>query len=208
MSTDYEFSGWDALLRQGVGPTQQEFLDLARSTKDTKQYCANVIWGHLQTPDYVRAMLRLVIDFHRTPDDLEAGVQGRIERARLIGEEGRMYHVVLAQEALRANIGGRDVMRGQLARLLASYELPGLRLGIVPDRAEQYLYPGHSFGISDGKRVEIELYGGAPTHTDPEQISVYEKAFSLLARSAVYGDAAKALIRLELAALEGPDVRN
>ncbi|MFF0625861.1 DUF5753 domain-containing protein [Streptomyces sp. NPDC004296] len=205
MSAAYEFSGWDALLRQGVGSAQQDFLDLVRSTKDTKQYCANVICGDLQTPDYVRAMLRLVVDFHRTPGDIETGVQGRTARARLIGEEGRTYHVILAQEALRTNIGGREVMRGQLARLLELYELPGLQLGIVPDRSEQYLYPGHSFGIFDGKRVEIELYGGAPTHTDPEQINVYEKAFGLLARSAVYGDAAEALIRLELAALEGPD---
>ncbi|MFF2812411.1 DUF5753 domain-containing protein [Streptomyces sp. NPDC058000] len=205
MSTANEFSGWDALLRQGMGPTQQAFLDLVRSTKDTKHYCTNVIWGNLQTPDYVRAMLRLVADFHGTPDDIEAGVQGRTARAGLIGKEGRTYHVVLAQEALRTNIGGCEVMRGQLARLLESCELPGLKLGITPDRAEQHVYPGHSFGIFDGKRVEVELYGGAPTHTDPEQVRVYEEAFSLLARSAVYGDAAKALIRLELAALEGPE---
>ncbi|WP_411121589.1 DUF5753 domain-containing protein [Streptomyces sp. x-19] len=205
MSTEYEFRGWDDLLRHGVGPTQQAFLDLVRSTKDTKNYCANVIWGNLQTPDYVRAMLRLVADFHGTPGDIEAGVQGRTARAELIGAEGRTYHVILAQAALRTNIGGREVMRGQLVRLLESYELPGLKLGVIPDRAEQHVYPGHSFGIFDGKRVEIELYGGAPTHTEPDQVRVYEEAFRRLERSAVYGDAAKALIRREMAALEGPE---
>ncbi|TJZ45395.1 DNA-binding protein [Streptomyces piniterrae] len=208
MNTAYEPNGWDALHRQGMGPTQQAFLDLVRRTKDTKRYCANVIWGNLQTADYVRAMLRLVVDFLGTPDDIEAGVQGRIARAGLIGKEGRTYHVVLAQEAMRTNIGGPGVMRAQLARLLEAVDLPGLTLGIIPDRAERHVYPGHSFGIFDGKRVEVELYGGSPTYTDQKQIDAYEKAFSLLERSAVYGDAARALIRGELAALEVSEAKN
>ncbi|MER6050598.1 DUF5753 domain-containing protein [Streptomyces sp. NPDC001793] len=208
MATVGESNEWDTLLQQGMGPTQQAFLDLVRRTKDTKHYCANVIWGDVQTPDYVRAMLRLVVDFHGTPDDIEAGVEGRIARARLIGQEGRTYHVVLDQEALRTNIGGSDVMRAQLVRLLESFDLPGLKLGVIPDRAERYVYPGHSFGIFDGKRVEIELYGECPTRTDQQEIDAYERAFSLLERSAVYGDVAKALIREELAVLGAPETES
>ncbi|GAU64849.1 hypothetical protein SSP35_01_01850 [Streptomyces sp. NBRC 110611] len=196
-----EPTDWDALLQEGMGPTQEAFLELVRNTKHSRKYCSNVIWGHLQTPDYVRAMLRLVVDFHGTPNDVEAGVKARTARASLIGQGGRTYHVVLAQEALRTNIGGPEVMRAQLARLHDAIDLPGLRLGIIPDRAERHIYPGHSFGIFDGNRVEVELYGTDPVCTDRKQIDTYEKAFTLLERSAVYGDEAKALISAELAAL-------
>ncbi|MFI0219872.1 DUF5753 domain-containing protein [Streptomyces lydicus] len=201
MTAAYEPSGWDKLRNEGVGPTQLAFLDLVRKTKDTKHYAANVIWGNIQTPDYARAMLRLVVDFLDTPKDIEAGVAARTARADLIGTEGRSYHVIIGHDALRANIGGPEVMRGQLARLLESFEMPGLKLGIIPDRTTRYIYPGHSFGIFDSRRVEIELFGGSLTYTERDQVDAYEKAFGLLERSAVYGDEAKALISAELDAL-------
>ncbi|MFI7322096.1 Scr1 family TA system antitoxin-like transcriptional regulator [Streptomyces venezuelae] len=111
--------------------------------------------------------------------------------------------ILLGGQALRCNIGGSDVMRGQLRRVLDSFTLPGVTLGIVPSRARLHVFPGNSFGIFDGKRVEVELFGESPTLTDPEQIRLYEKAFRLLERSAVHGEEAKALVRAELAAL-GP----
>ncbi|MFE9539315.1 DUF5753 domain-containing protein [Streptomyces sp. NPDC006691] len=175
-----------------MGPTQEAFLDLVRQTKDSQHYCQNVIWGNLQTPDYVRAMLRLVVDFHGFPDDIEAGVTARTARAGLIGEEGRTYHVLLGEAALRRNIGGIGVMRGQLARLRDSFGLPGLKLGVVPDRAQLGIHPGNSFGIFDGKRVELENFGDSPTHTSVEQVTTYQRAFGLLAQGAVYGEEADA----------------
>ncbi|MER5887832.1 DUF5753 domain-containing protein [Streptomyces sp. NPDC001941] len=192
---------WEELHREGMGPTQEAFLDLVRATTHSRHYCPEVIWGNLQTPDYVRAMLRLVVDFLDTPRDIEAGVAARTARARYIGTGGRTYHVLLGQQALRTNIGGRAVMRAQLDHLLNSFDLEGLRLGIIPDRSERWIYPGNSFSVFDGQRVEVELFGDYPTQTDPGQLASYEKAFSLLARSAVYGVEAEDLVRAESRAL-------
>ena len=136
---------WSELHQEGMGPTQEAFLDLVRQTKDSQHYCQNIIWGNLQTPEYVRAILRLVVDFHGFPDDIEAGVTARTARAELIGTDDRTYHVLLGQSALRSNIGGTAVMRGQLDRLLDSFDLPGLTLGVIPDRAHLDIYPGNSF---------------------------------------------------------------
>ncbi|MFH8991016.1 DUF5753 domain-containing protein [Streptomyces sp. NPDC017940] len=184
-----------------MGPTQEAFLNLVRQTKETKHYCPDVIWGSLQTPEYVRAMLTLVVDFLESPRDIEAGVRARTARAELFGKDGRTYRTLLGEQSLRSNIGGFDVMRGQLERVLASFALPGVTLGIIPGRAPLHVFPGNSFGIFDGARVEVELFGDAPVCTDVVQIQRYEKAFSLLERSAVYGEDAKALVRAELAAL-------
>ncbi|MGW2224571.1 DUF5753 domain-containing protein [Streptomyces formicae] len=192
---------WEELHQEGMGPTQEAFLDLVRETREAKHYCPAVIWGNLQTPEYVRAMLTLVVDFLESPRDIEAGVKARTARAELFGKDGRTYKTLLGEQSLRSNIGGSDVMRGQLTRVLESFALPGVTLGIVPSRAQLHVFPGNSFGIFDGKRVEVELFGDAPTYTADAQIQRYEKAFSLLERSAVYGEEAKDLVRAELTAL-------
>lgn len=192
---------WEELHQQGMGPTQETFLDLVRQTREAKHYCPDVIWGNLQTPEYVRAMLTLVVEFLDTPKDIEAGVQARTARADLFGKDGRTFHTLLGQQALRTNIGGSEVMRGQLRHLLNSFEILGVKLGVIPSRAPLHVYPGNSFGIFDGKRVEIELYGPSPTHRDEEQVQCYERAFTWPEGSAVYGDDAKAIVHAELAAL-------
>ncbi|WP_327356169.1 DUF5753 domain-containing protein [Streptomyces sp. NBC_01304] len=193
---------WDELHEEGMGPTQEAFLDLVRQTRETKHYCPDVIWGNLQTPEYVRAMLALVVDFLESPRDIEAGVQARTARAELFGKDGRTYRTLLGEQALRSNIGGVEVMRGQLEHVLESFDIPGVTLGIIPSRAQLAVFPGNSFGIFDGQRVEVELFGSSPTYTDEAQIRRYETAFGLLEQSAVFGEDAKYIVQAELAAIQ------
>lgn len=192
--------GWNDLLQQGTGPVQQSFLDLVKNTRDYVGYHPDVVWGNLQTPQYAEAMLRLVVDFHEIPDDIEAGVAARTARARYVGQDGRTYHVLLGEQALLTNIGGADVMRGQLRRLLEAAALPGLTMGIIPARAPRHIYPGDGFSLFDDRRAEVEGFRGAETITDPVRLQMFRKAFALLQRSAVYGQDALDLINATLAA--------
>ncbi|MFF3359186.1 DUF5753 domain-containing protein [Streptomyces sp. NPDC002917] len=191
---------WDDLLQSGTGPVQQTFLDLVRNTCDTVGYHPDIVWGNLQTPEYAAAMLRLVVDFHEIPADIEAGVAARTARAQYIGQGGRTYHVLLGEQALLTNIGGADVMRGQLRRLLDATALSGLSLGIIPARARLQIYPGDGFSVFDDRRAEVEGFRGAETITDPARLAVFRKAFGLLQSSAVYGQDARDLITRVLAA--------
>ncbi|TQF05898.1 DNA-binding protein [Kitasatospora acidiphila] len=191
---------WDNLLQSGTGPVQQGFLDLAKNTHDFVGYSPDVVWGNLQTPEYAAAMLRLVVDFHEIPDDIEAGVAARTARAQYIGQEGRTYHVLLGEQALLTNIGGADVMRGQLQRLLDATTLPGLTLGIIPARARLLIYPAEGFSFFDDCRIEVEGFRGSETITEPPRLAVFRKAFGLLQSSAVYGQQARELIAATMAA--------
>ncbi|MEV0220010.1 DUF5753 domain-containing protein [Streptomyces sp. NPDC050704] len=192
---------WNKLLHEGTGPVQDEFLELVRRTRHSRHYCDNIVWGNLQTTDYARAVFRRVVDFHQIPDDVEAGVARRTARAQFIGQGGRTYHALLGEQALRTNLGGTETMRGQLAHLLAALDLPGLKLGVIPTRAELALYPGHSFSIFDRAQVEVETFSAGLNITGKDEIAVYEKAFSVLERSAVYGQEARGLIESELIAI-------
>lgn len=192
---------WSQLHEEGMGATQDAFLELVRQTKESRHYCDNIVWGNLQTPDYARAILTLVVDFHGFRRDIEEGVAARTARAQFIGEGDRTYHVLLGEGALRRNVGGRDVMRGQLRALLEGLDLRGLRLGVIPDRAQLDVYPGNSFSLFDGNRVEVEGYGEPSTLTDQKNVDSYTRAFALLEHSAVYGEDARSMIQRELDAL-------
>ncbi|MCX5193293.1 DUF5753 domain-containing protein [Streptomyces sp. NBC_00249] len=190
---------WDGLLRTGTGPVQQGFLDLVRTTRAYVGYSPELVSGVLQTPAYAAAVLRLVVDFYGIPDDIEAGVAARTARARYIGQEGRTFHILLGEQALHTRLGGPEVMRDQLRRLLDATDLPGLSLGIVPARARLLVHPGGGFSIFDDSRVEVEGYRGGETITDHERLALFRKAFGLLQPSAVYGQAARDLIDAVLA---------
>ncbi|MEU7019985.1 DUF5753 domain-containing protein [Streptomyces sp. NPDC046203] len=189
---------WDDLLQQGTGPVQESFLDLVRKTRHYVGYSPDIVWGNLQTPQYAEAMLRLVVDFHGIPDDIQAGAAARTARAQFIGQEGRTYHVLLGYQALLTNIGGPEVMRAQLHRLAEALSLPGLTLGIIPARARLQIYPGDGFSLFDDRRVEVEGFRGGETITDPARLALFRKAFDRLQPSALYGGAARELIETAL----------
>ncbi|WP_398859827.1 Scr1 family TA system antitoxin-like transcriptional regulator [Streptomyces chengmaiensis] len=100
---------WDELLHSGTGPIQEAVLELVRSTQHSRHYCDTVVWGHLQTPEYARAVLKRVVDFYDIPDDVEAGVAAR---RRLRGRRPRAH----PDGAGRAHVGARSscgVRRGR-----------------------------------------------------------------------------------------------
>ncbi|MFC1432798.1 Scr1 family TA system antitoxin-like transcriptional regulator [Streptacidiphilus sp. N1-3] len=161
-------------------------------------YCPDVVWGDLQTADYVRAMLRIVADFTGSPaaaEDIEAGVALRTARIQHLGDEGRAAHVLLGEQALYTNIGGSAVMSAQLHRLRETTELDGLRFGVVPRSApSRGVFPGPGFGLFDRAEVLIEGFAGEFRLTDAESVAVHLRAFAALERTAVYGGAARGLL--------------
>ncbi|MFE3498949.1 DUF5753 domain-containing protein [Kitasatospora sp. NPDC059146] len=188
---------WPALLQQGTGPTQAEFRRLVEQTTHYHGYSPALVWGNLQTRAYAEEVLRLVVDLHGIPRDIEAGAAERVARAQYFGVGGRTFHVLLGEQALRTGIGGPEVMRAQLEHLLEALALPGLALGIIPTRARLAVYPGDGFGIFDGTRVEVEGYRGGETITG-DRVQIFHRAFDRLHESAVYGDDARAIITTAL----------
>ncbi|MFI9788637.1 DUF5753 domain-containing protein [Kitasatospora sp. NPDC051984] len=190
-------SARSALLQKGTGPTQAAFRGLYEQTRHYEGYSPAIVWGNLQTRAYATEVLRLVVDLHQIPRDIEAGTAERLTRAKYLGQDGRIYHVLLGEQALLTGIGGPDVMRPQLEHLLDALSVPGLTLGVIPARAPLDVYPGGSFGIFDTKRVEVEGYRGSETILD-NRVPLFHRAFDRLCRSAVYGEDARALITAAL----------
>lgn len=192
---------WRRTLQTGIKVRQQRSLSLYRKTKIFRVYQPTVVWGTLQTAEYATAAFRQVVDFFEIPDDIDAGVAARMERQQFLYRGDRRYNVVLGEQALHTNIGGPDVMRGQLDRLLATISLPRLSLGIIPMRSLYHIWPGNTFIMFDDRMVMVETYSAELTVTQPRELALYAKAFALLHRSSMYGNPARDLIAKALADL-------
>ncbi|MCX4751159.1 DUF5753 domain-containing protein [Kitasatospora sp. NBC_01287] len=187
----------DHLLQRGTGPTQQAYLDLTSGARHQAVYCPDLIWGACQIPEYARAVLRSVADLHQLPDDIEAGLDARLARARYLGEAYRTHDVLLGEQALLTAIEPA-VMRAQLRHLLEVLDRPGLTVTVIPARARLRVYPGGGFTIYDGSRVETEGYAGPHTITGPDGVTLFQRAFDLLRDSAQGAPAARDFITCAL----------
>lgn len=193
---------WRRALRSGTRQRQLRSIDLYERTHVFRAYNPNIIWGTLQTAEYAETLLRQLTDFMGDgPTDIEAGVAARMERQQYLYRGDRKFNVILGEQALYTNIGGADVMRGQLDRLLAVMSLARLSLGIIPAQAKYEIWPGPMFIMMDDRLVMLETYSAELTITEPNEVAMYGRAFALLQRSAVYGPPARQLITEALAKL-------
>jgi transcriptional regulator with XRE-family HTH domain len=164
-------------------------------------YEHNIIPGLFQTAEYSAAVLSYFIDFLDAPNDLDAAVEARMERQRIVYSGDRRFAVVLEEEAIRARVGDFDTMAGQLDRLLGVMSLPRVSLGIIPETAPRKVFTSVGFWVYDDAIVRVETPTASLEVTQPREIRLYAKMFEQLQQSAVYGAEARALVTRAMADL-------
>jgi transcriptional regulator with XRE-family HTH domain len=185
---------WRRQLATGAEKRQKQAIPVYSRTKVFRIWHPTLVWGTLQTSEYAAETFKQVRDYYEIPDDTEAATAKRLERQQYLYQGDRIFNVLLAEQALYTNFAGPEVMKGQLDRLLAVMGLARLSLGIIPRSAPTHIWPGNSFSMFDNKLVLVETYSAEFSVTQPREIELYAKAFSLLKQSAVYGTAVRDLI--------------
>jgi transcriptional regulator with XRE-family HTH domain len=108
------------------------YVDLESAASLIRTYEGQFVPGLLQTDAYMRAVVR---GAHLEDSGEEVGRRVRLRMARqmLLTREGppRLWAVV-DEAALRRPVGGREVMRGQLERLVEATKLPNVTLQVLP----------------------------------------------------------------------------
>jgi len=193
-AVETQFAEWRRILRSGTKRRQQASADVYERARLFRIYEPTVIPGLLQTKDYATAVLWTSIDFLRVPDDAEQGATARLARQKVLTHGDRRFHMVVGEQALYTNVGGSDVMRAQLDRLVEQLRLPRLRFGVIP-LTSPYRVPLHNgFWILDDRLVQFDTYTAELSLVRPDEIAVYARAFEPLAALAVYGEEARTLI--------------
>jgi transcriptional regulator with XRE-family HTH domain len=98
-----------------------------------------IVYGLLQTAEYAEAQLRITRPTFSDARIAEA-VAARMQRQEILDREDPpppLIRVVQGESALLRNIGGKDVMRGQLDHLLEMVDRPRIILQVVTSAREQ-----------------------------------------------------------------------
>ncbi|MGW9115335.1 helix-turn-helix domain-containing protein [Streptomyces sp. NPDC055663] len=142
LGTDGVFSRLVGLVLRSQLPTWfQPYADMEAKAAYISTYQAQLVYGLLQTEEYARAVLATGM-----PDDLGSQVAARIERQRILERERPpLAWVVLDEAALRRPIGGHEVMRRQLLRLLEFADHRWMRIQVLPFAAGEHASLAGSF---------------------------------------------------------------
>jgi hypothetical protein len=189
-----QFAEWRRIMRSGTRRRQEASAAVYERARLFRIYEPAVVPGLLQTREYAVSILLTFIDFVRAPQDAEEGADARLERQRVLTHGDRRFHMLLGEQCLHTNVGGTEVMAGQLEHLLALLRLPRLRLGIIPFDAPYRVPLNNGFWLLDESMVQFDTYTAELSLIRPDEIAMYSRAFERLAALAVYGAEARAMI--------------
>ncbi|MFJ9003350.1 helix-turn-helix transcriptional regulator [Streptomyces canus] len=98
-----------------------------------REYEPHFVPGLLQTEDYARGVLRLGAIGQTSPEDIERHVALRMERQGLLTrQDAPRLWVIMDETVLRRPVGGPEVMRAQIDKLLEATKLPNVTLQVAP----------------------------------------------------------------------------
>lgn len=132
---------------RAYGLDDKGYVPLEAEATTVRDVTIGFVPGLLQTEDYARAMFEGAID-RRSPEHLDRIVAVRARRqCRLTALDSPLELTAVVDEAvLHRVVGGRRVMRAQLAHLVAASALPTVSLQVLPFAAGTH--PAMSAGFT------------------------------------------------------------
>ncbi|NEB80018.1 helix-turn-helix transcriptional regulator [Streptomyces sp. SID14478] len=191
---------WRTMERNGLRRANEQATEKWQQTRRFKAYSQSLIPGPLQTESYTRAVLSALQKRRGLHDDVDDAVAVRMERQQLLADSSRMYAFLLEETVLHRRLGGRELMLGQLGRLIEVSGASNISIGIIPRTADRCdMWPVEDFWVFDDCLVNVELVSAYLTVKRPGEVRQYTDAFTRLKTLAVYGAEAFSLIGAALA---------
>ncbi|KOV90576.1 XRE family transcriptional regulator [Streptomyces sp. NRRL B-3648] len=158
------------VLRSQLPAWFREVAELQARATEIYSFELGMVPGLLQTQAYARAVLGAIDQ--RGLDDRTAV---RMARQRIFDkEQPPLFWVVLSETALVQQIGGYEVMREQLAHLLALGGSPQINVQVLPFSAGAHAGMTGSFDVyrfaGDPTIVYTEGYGSAHPTASPDTV--------------------------------------
>ena len=184
--------GWWKGMSQSLPEGFSVHLELESAARAIRTYEAQFIPGLWQTEDYARAVLR-ARSVNSTPDQVERQVTIRMRRQQILDRAAPpppQIWAVLDESVIRRAVGGRDVMRAQLARLGEIAAGTTATLQVLPFSAGAHMAAYGSFSLFDPREEAFPVTAstdrpvGTLIEDDPSVIGQYNAIFDhLLATS-------------------------
>jgi hypothetical protein len=192
--------GWWQQHGEAVPDWFEVFVGLEAEAATAFGYDAEFVPGILQTEEYARAIHRAQL-FSASEEEIERLVRVRMARQELLtSDDAPELWLVLNEAVIRRVVGGRDVMREQLRRLIDASRLPNMTLQVVPFIAGAHPAMDGSFELLgfpeplDPQIVYVEYHTGALYLEKPAEVGRYRLMFDHLRASALPVDASRNLM--------------
>jgi transcriptional regulator with XRE-family HTH domain len=142
--------GWWHTFEQRLDRSTLDFASLEADASSISAFDPYLVHGLLQNEEYARAIINSSGGALRNSRDVEIDVEFRMKRQRVLNKKQPPHlSVVLGEAALRQQIGGPNVMRAQLERLLTAAALPHVTLQVLPFAAGAHPGVDGAFTILD-----------------------------------------------------------
>lgn len=195
--------GWWDLYADALPLEYVTFIGLEAEAASLDCYNALLVHGLLQTEEYARTVINAA-GLRIPPGDIDRRVQVRRLRQRRLSEaDGTSLnvHAVLDEHVLRRQVGGPDVMRGQLLHLIEMAAKPNIVIQVLPYSAGAHAAMTGPFAIlrfphfSEPEVVYVELIGSALYIESEKDAYQYTLAFNDLRTKALDSDDSIAFIK-------------
>ncbi|MCX3058278.1 helix-turn-helix domain-containing protein [Streptomyces beihaiensis] len=194
--------GWWHSYRDVVPSWFTAYVSLETGAKTLRTYEPQYVTGLLQTPDYARAVLRGGLP-NGSEEEVTRRVELRLRRQSLLErEDAPTLWVVMEEAVLHREVGGPDVMREQIERLLDMSELAHISIDIVPFGAGAHVgacAPFTYFRFEEPELPDIvysELLSAAVYLDQREDVVAHLEAHSRMALSTSSDDSRALLNRM------------
>ncbi len=160
--------GWWHAYGDAMGESLKTLIGLETAADTLRTYENECVPGLLQNEDYARSIIRTALSAE-TDDDIERYVKVRMARqAQLAEGPATELWAVIGEGVIRRPVGGRSVMRAQLAQLLEASYRPNVTLQVMP------------FGVGAHPGMEGSfMMLGFPEPADPDVVYVNYSTGSL-----------------------------
>ena len=124
--------GWWDAYSDTLGPEYTALIALEAEAESVRWYAPMLVPGLLQTEQYARAVISSGM-LIAPPGEVERRVQVKMTRQRALTRDSPLsVDVVLDEAAVVRTVGGAEVMREQLAQLVALAARPNITIQVLP----------------------------------------------------------------------------
>jgi len=189
--TSRERSWWSAY-RDVAPPRLIQLIEYEEAASTSRNFQSFVIPGMLQTAEYARASIEQLAP-NMPAAQVDPRVEIRMKRQELLKrvDAAEMFFVV-DEAVVRRLVGGKDVMRQQLMRMIEVADMPNVTIEVVPFSAGvlqgmQAPFVIHEFpDAADDDVLYQEIPSGDLLSRDnPDEILRFREYFELLRESSL-----------------------
>jgi transcriptional regulator with XRE-family HTH domain len=175
--------GWWEVYGDALPDAYEAYIGFEAEATSILTYESQVVPGLLQTSEYAGAVLQAgVVD--EAPDYVDERTQVRMARQAVLSREpAPRLRAVLDEAVLRREIGGPDVLRRQMLRLVEMSERPTITIQVLPFSVGAHPALNGSFIVlefapgSEQPLVYSEGVTGGVLRNKPEQVAQYRMNF-------------------------------